>query len=264
MTRLCEVDGSLLTESHIFSVYCMFLNTQGRVLFDALIYHGGGGDHSEVFLLDIDQKCSNLAKKHLSMYKIRRKVAIDIDSQYSVFGVFNKDCQVSGEDLSEQSSEALQGDDGVLIFPDPRLSSLGNRILIDEDRVGQISSHLPSHTKLCSTQDFIQYRCLLGVAEGPGEIPMGKSTPLEYNLGKLPPLSGPAVLQSCTLTDMLECFICHPLTVLSSQAALSGATSDRLFARSQLSQGLLPGPGTDGPDPPHWHYQEENSSSPSG
>ena len=155
MTRLCKVDGSVLSESDIFSVYCMFLNTQGRVLFDALIYQGG--DHSEVFLLDIDQKCSNLAKKHLSMYKIRRKVAIDIDSQYSVFGAFNKDCQVSGEDLSEQSSEAPQGDDGVLIFPDPRLRALGNRILIDEDRVGQISSHLPSHTELCSSQDFIQH-----------------------------------------------------------------------------------------------------------
>ena len=89
----------------------MFLNTQGRVLFDALIYRDGGGDHSEAFLLDIDQKCSNLAKKHLSMYKIRRKVAIDIDSQYSVFGAFNKDCEVSREDLSE----APQGGDGVMI-----------------------------------------------------------------------------------------------------------------------------------------------------
>ena len=193
MTRLCKVDRPVLSESDIFSVYCMFLNTQGRVLFDALIYHGGGGEQSEVFLLDIDQKCSNLAKKHLSMYKIRRKVAIDIDSQYSVFGAFNKDCRVSREDLSEQSSEAPQGDEGVLIFPDPRLSALGSRILIDKDRVGEISSHLPSHTELCSTQDFIQYRCLLGVTEGPEEIPMGKSTPLEYNLGKLPPLSGPAV-----------------------------------------------------------------------
>ena len=205
----------VLSEYHIFSLYCMFLNTQGRVLFDALIYRaggGGGGDHSEVFLLDIDQKCSNLAKKHLSMYKIRRKVAIDIDSQYSVFGAFNKDCEVSREESSDSVSEAPQGGDGVMIFPDPRLTALGSRILIDKDQVGQISSHLPSHTKLCSAEDFIQYRCLLGVTEGPGEILMGKSTPLEYNLGKLAALSGTAALQHCSITDIFEGFNCLYLT----------------------------------------------------
>ena len=170
----------------------MFLNTQGRVLFDALIYPGGGGggDHSEDFLLDIDQKCSNLAKKHLSMYKIRRKVAIDIESQYSVFGAFNPD-------LSEESSETPPGGDGVMIFPDPRLRSLGTRILIDKDRLDQISSHLPSQTNLCSAEDFLQHRCLLGVTEGAGEIVPGKVTPLEYNLGKFPPLQS-------SVTDMLR------------------------------------------------------------
>ena len=175
----------------------MFLNVQGRVLFDALVYSGdssgGGGVHSEVFLLDIDQKCSALAKKHLSMYKLRRKVAIDIDSQCSVFAAFNKDYEVSSED-SEQSSDTVSetplGDDGVMKFPDPRLSALGTRILISaEDAAGQISSHLPADTQLCSAEDFIQYRCRLGVTEGAGEIVTGKSTPLEYNLGKLPPLT---------------------------------------------------------------------------
>ena len=164
------------------SLYCMFLNTQGRVLFDALIYRG---DDSEVFLLDIDQKCSTLAKKHLSMYKVRRKVAIDIDNQFSVFAAFNKDCEVSSsENLSEQSSDSH---DGAMIFPDPRLSALGSRILTDSP--GQISSHLPGDAQLCSAEDFLQYRCELGVAEGAGEILVGKSTPLEYNLGKFPPLS---------------------------------------------------------------------------
>ena len=176
----------------------MFLNVQGRVLFDALVYSGdssgGGGVHSEVFLLDIDQKCSALAKKHLSMYKLRRKVAIDIDSQCSVFAAFNKDFEVSSEDSSEQSSDTVSetplGDDGVMKFPDPRLSALGTRILISaEDAAGQISSHLPADTQLCSAEDFIQYRCRLGVTEGAGEIVTGKSTPLEYNLGKLPPLT---------------------------------------------------------------------------
>ena len=103
----------------------MFLNTQGRVLFDALIYRDGG-DHSEAFLLDVDQKCSNLAKKHLSMYKIRRKVDIDIDSQYSVFGAFNKDCEVGSSDLSEQSSGSVSDapesdDDGVMTVQRGRL-----------------------------------------------------------------------------------------------------------------------------------------------
>ena len=205
-----------LSSQQARSLYCMFLNTQGRVLFDALIYRGdggGGGDHSEVFLLDIDQKCSTLAKKHLSMYKVRRKVAIDIDNQFSVFAAFNKDCEVSSsEDLSEQSSDSH---DGAMIFPDPRLSALGSRILTDSP--GQISSHLPSDAQLCSSEDFLQYRCELGVAEGAGEILVGKSTPLEYNLGKLPPLS----LTRTALhydSDIFEGFNCLHLTVLSSQS----------------------------------------------
>jgi len=195
-------DIEALSSRQCDSLYCMFLNTQGRVLFDALIYQA-----DDVFLIDVDQKCSNLAKKHLSMYKVRRNVTIDIDNQFSVFGAFNRECQVKSPETSAQSSvlgstfcnvgsqspgtghsaqsDGLEVGPEVRIFPDPRLSALGSRILLDNARSTQISSHLPSDTKLCSPEDFLQYRCLLGVAEGSEEIQVGKTTPLEYNLDYL-------------------------------------------------------------------------------
>lgn len=189
-------DVELLTSRQWRSLYCMFLNTQGRVLFDALIYHG----EENVFLLDIDQKCSNLAKKHLSMYKIRRNVAIDLETQYSVYGAFNPDSEVKCPELSTRSSQLgstfcsggsqapgtpqLETSQSELkIFPDPRLSALGSRLLLD--RSSEISPHLPPHTELVPAESFTQHRLLLGVTEGVEEVPVGKVTPLEYNLGKL-------------------------------------------------------------------------------
>merc|ERR1719347_1561054 len=177
----------LLTSRQWRSLYCMFLNTQGRVLFDALIYHG----EENVFLLDIDQKCSNLAKKHLSMYKIRRNVAIDLETNYSVYGAFNPDSEVKCPELSTQSSqpgstfctpesETSQSQSELKIFPDPRLSALGSRLLLD--RSSEISPHLPPHTELVPAETFTQHRLLLGVTEGVEEVPVGKVTPLEYNL----------------------------------------------------------------------------------
>ena len=195
-------DIELLTSREWTSLYCMFLNTQGRVLFDALVYQGG--DKDNVFLLDVDQKCSNLAKKHLSMYKIRRNVTIDLDSQYTVFGAFNRDSEVKCPELSTQSSlvgstfcngglqtpgtaQSWTGEQGeeVKAFPDPRLSALGKRILVENAQSSQISRYLPADTVLCPSEELVQYRCLLGVTEGTAEIAVGKTTPLEYNLGRL-------------------------------------------------------------------------------
>ena len=57
------------------SLYCMFLNTQGRVLFDAIVYKGNREDD---FLLDVDSKVSAVAKKHLGFYKVWRKVKLEL------------------------------------------------------------------------------------------------------------------------------------------------------------------------------------------
>ena len=85
------------------SLYCMFLNVQGRILFDANLYRGSD---KEDFLLDIDQTVAPLAIKHLGFYKIRKKVKIEnLQDKYKVYAAYQKDVSVSSPVLSTQSPE---------------------------------------------------------------------------------------------------------------------------------------------------------------
>lgn len=48
------------------SMYCMFLNSAGRVLFDSII---SPGFEPNQFFLEVDQAMSKNVIKHLSMYR---------------------------------------------------------------------------------------------------------------------------------------------------------------------------------------------------
>jgi len=189
-------DIDVLVENERKSIYCMFLNTGGRILFDAIISKGSQPDQ---FLLDIDLKMSNLAKKHLSLYKVRRKIGIDI-SDLSVHVVFKDDLEpvVAPDNLTTQSpvigSTFCDGGAGVedtstpltescLSHPDPRLSCLGHRIILEPSQ--SAPTFLSEDCTQVECEDFILHRCRLGVAEGCEDIPQGKCTPLEHNLDYL-------------------------------------------------------------------------------
>ena len=66
------------------SLYCMFLDTKGRVMFDALVYQG-----QTEFLLDVDKKVAKEAVKRIAMYKLRKKVTIDILSTMKVYAAYD-------------------------------------------------------------------------------------------------------------------------------------------------------------------------------
>eukprot|EP00090_Calanus_glacialis_P015292 TRINITY_DN24154_c0_g1_i1.p1 TRINITY_DN24154_c0_g1~~TRINITY_DN24154_c0_g1_i1.p1 ORF type:complete len:367 (-),score=95.19 TRINITY_DN24154_c0_g1_i1:99-1130(-) len=191
-------DINTLVEDERKSLYCMFLNTGGRILFDAIISKGVQPDQ---FLLDVDTKVSNLAKKHLSLYKVRRKILIKIEANLAVHAVFNDDLNpvVAPDNLTTTQSPVIgstfcDGGSGVedtgpplsqhcLTHPDPRLANLGHRIILDSS--DSPSQFLSSDCQLAQLEDFISHRCKLGVAEGADDIPLGKCTPLEYNLDYL-------------------------------------------------------------------------------
>ena len=176
-----------------FSLYCAFLNTGGRVLFDAII---SKTENEGEFLLDVDSAVSKLVKKHLSLYKVRRKISIKVMEDLNVHAVFQ---EVGDEDshpehrLPTRSGEpgstfcnggevptalSLPGDTPAL--PDPRVPALGYRLILpaSEDPL-QV---LPEPTHPCHPSLFAQLRYRLGVPEGSSETPLGKALPLEYNL----------------------------------------------------------------------------------
>jgi len=183
------------------SLYCMFLNTQGRILFDALIYQG---QEQTDFLLDVDKNVAALAKKHMSVYKIRKKVRIDPMENLAVFATFKDDTPVNPPSLSTQSpvlgstfcSGGAQtpglGEENMesfsrhcKVFPDPRLAALGSRVILDTNQCKNIDAHLPDDVALRSQDEYVQHRCILGVTEGADEVGVAKSTPLEFNLDYL-------------------------------------------------------------------------------
>lgn len=73
------------------SMYCAFLNTGGRILFDAIIAKTQNQDE---FLVDVDSRVSGMARKHLSLYKVRRKLSISVSECDTVYAVFR-----GGEDV---------------------------------------------------------------------------------------------------------------------------------------------------------------------
>ncbi len=152
MTHLDESEDSPGNKS----IFAMFLNTQGRVMFDSFIIKAD----PETYLIDCDKDLSNKLVKHLKMYKVRRKLNIAKDENLQVFA-----------DLT-QDSESPSASEGCFSYNDTRVKELGLRIIQSAGNSKETSQEI-EHKKL---------RYKLGVCEGGQEIPFGKVTPLEYNL----------------------------------------------------------------------------------
>lgn len=76
-------DINILLEEERRSIYCMFLNIRGRIIFDSLLSRGFTEDQ---FLLEVDSSIAATVRKHLMMYKVRRKVKVDqMKDAFSVF-----------------------------------------------------------------------------------------------------------------------------------------------------------------------------------
>ena len=184
----------LLLKYVLFSLYCAFLNTGGRVLFDAII---SKTENEGEFLLDVDSTVAKTVKKHLSLYKVRRKIAINMLEDHNVHAVFpeveGEDEEHTGHKLVTRSSEpgstfcdggevltalSLPGESPAL--PDPRVPALGYRLILPASQ--DPLQVLPESVQSCHSSRFTQLRYQLGVAEGSLETPLGKSLPLEYNL----------------------------------------------------------------------------------
>lgn len=187
-------DINPLVEDNRKSLYCAFLNTGGRVLFDAII---SKTENEGEFLLDVDSAVAKVVKKHLSLYKVRRKIAINVLEDHNVHAVFPEveggDEEHTGHRLVTRSSEpgstfcdggevmtalSLPGESPALA--DPRVPALGYRLILPASQ--DPLQVLPESVQPCHSSRFTQLRYQLGVAEGSLETPLGKSLPLEYNL----------------------------------------------------------------------------------
>lgn len=139
------------------SIFCMFLNTQGRVLFDTFIMK----KDPSTYLIDCDHQLSEKLVKHLKIFKVKRKIDISV-SPCSIGAIFDSD-----EPLEKIPEEFKDNDH----YKDTRLKNLGFRV---------ISSSLENFVQ--SDDSYRKLRYQLGICEGLDEVQSGKVTPLEFNL----------------------------------------------------------------------------------
>ncbi|XP_076268160.1 iron-sulfur cluster assembly factor IBA57, mitochondrial [Rhynchophorus ferrugineus] len=170
------------------SMFTMFLNIKGRILFDTLIYKTNVPDS---FWLECDSQVSNSLQKHLKMYKVRRRVDISPLTEYNVHVLFNTEWIK----LKPRSANALDGDSdkeilpansneiknhrGMLIFKDPRALHLGYRLISPNS---MDSAEIIKDLFICETSiSYKKLRYTLGIGEGVGDLSVGSSFPLECN-----------------------------------------------------------------------------------
>jgi len=194
-------DINILLEEERRSIYCMFLNIRGRIIFDSLLSRGFTEDQ---FLLEVDSSIAATVRKHLMMYKVRRKVKVDqMKDAFSVFVTFKDNledqdtdnppqtpllgstyCGYHTEQTVPQQTISSAGDTSILTIPDPRLPSLGYRIILPSSCASPLP-HLPPQSNLGNASLYLNHRYRLGVAEGTQDIPPDKCFPVEYNLDYL-------------------------------------------------------------------------------
>ena len=132
------------------SIYSLFLNTQGRILFDTFVVKNDSEGHE--LLIDCDHHVAGRLVKHLKMFKVRRKLDISLQEHQKVWA----------------ANESI--DDG-LCYQDSRCNHLGWRVIAES-----------LDFKICDIEDYQLLRFQQGIPEGSLEIPPGKCTPLEYNV----------------------------------------------------------------------------------
>ena len=124
-------------------VWTALLTPQGKALFDFLVWADG-----EDLLLDCEAEQADALAKRLTLYRLRRKIAIARDDSLAVHW-------------------AVDGSEGV---PDPRLAALGQRWIAAPGE---------------AADGWLAHRLSLGVTEGVGELGSGETLWLECNAREL-------------------------------------------------------------------------------
>ena len=169
------------------SMYTMFLNTQGRILFDSIIHKKQG----HTFILECDISKVQQLVRHLKMYRVRRKVDVDPVDSCCVWSLFENDINL--EDITPMDMDSLYMNPKseskvdieltenpsieLLATRDPRLRHLGHRVIVPTNV--SVTDVVPG-ADICEGL-YRQLRYRLGVSEGVEEIPPTKCFPLEAN-----------------------------------------------------------------------------------
>ncbi len=126
------------------------LSAQGKALFDFILWDAKDNDGGKVVLVDCEREAAGDLARRLTLYRLRRPIAIDREEQLCVHW--------------------SPGGEGV---PDPRLAALGRRWLGEAE--GEPGA----------AEAWREHRLRLGVTEGKAELGQDKTLWLECNAAEL-------------------------------------------------------------------------------
>ncbi|QDS77338.1 hypothetical protein FKW77_005172 [Venturia effusa] len=160
--------------------FSAFLNAQGRVLMDSIIYPirdaslGGRG-----YLIEVDKSVSGDLMKHLKRHKLRSKIQLrEAGEEWAVWASWQQYASAPTPSTTETS----------VLLPDPRLSSFGTRFLLSNSSSTTLTpSSFESAANLTEAppESYTLHRYTNGIPEGPLEILPQTALPLESNIDHL-------------------------------------------------------------------------------
>ncbi|XP_044264948.1 putative transferase CAF17 homolog, mitochondrial [Tribolium madens] len=164
-------------------MYTMFLNSAGRVLYDAIVYRSS---ENNTYLVECDTKSEDILQKHLKLYRVRRKIDVtsltDELKIHVLLNTNNFDLN-SNQKLTNRPLETpFKVHKDMWIYRDPRVANLGFRLIA---KCGvNVAEQLGDTFKIAENSSGKNYRWLrysLGVGEGVEDLPPGECFPLECN-----------------------------------------------------------------------------------
>ncbi len=149
------------------AIHAALLTPQGKLLFEFFVVKAADGFRLET----ARDKAAELAKR-LNLYKLRAKVEIaDVSDDYRVLALWGDAPSSPGETT------------GTLSFPDPRLATLGLRILAEARFADEISA--ATNGEEVAADDYHAHRIALGVPEAGKDYALGDAFPHEADLDQL-------------------------------------------------------------------------------
>ncbi|XP_026478809.1 putative transferase CAF17 homolog, mitochondrial [Ctenocephalides felis] len=193
MQGLITNDINHLAEGHMPSMYTMFLNTRGRVMYDGIVY---STQNPDTYLIECDSESAQILQKHLKMYRIRRKIDVEaLGSEYKIWVLFDK---TSVNELSKpltilrqqfacpcaDPKEPVSKQHEFHVVRDPRLAALGLRFITQKNYNSEDITKilgLPEDVANKPECTYRMHRYRLGIGEGCKDLPPESCFPLEAN-----------------------------------------------------------------------------------
>lgn len=164
-------------------IYAALLSPQGKFQYDLFIVACQDDKGEDSWLLDCDRHRADMLLKRLSLYKLRSDVTIENRSdQFAVCALFGcHPLNILNLPSRAGAAESVRGRGSI--FVDPRLSALGMRAILPEDKAQDFFDN--QRTTLASVEDYELHRLKLGAPDGSRDVLIDRGVLLECGFDEL-------------------------------------------------------------------------------